>query len=402
MPDLPLVGTVVVEVATGTASALASRMMAGYGAEVLKVEPPSGDPMRGVGPFPAGHADGETSAAFLYFHGGKSSVVLDLDTAAARAELANLLAGADILLTDVPLSKRESLGLSEAHLREAVPRLTVISVTPYGETGPQANYLATDLTEAASGGQMSLMGDPGKPPLKAYGNQAECQSAFHVYGAAMAALLLRFRTDKGSYVELAVQELQASAMEAQGPMAYNRDPAMPGLSSRTGNGMRVTWSQYRCKDGYAGIFVNAPNLPSFFEAIGRPDDLSRALDDEFMTGELLAYVKEWCAVRTRNEVYEVAIAIGAPFSYVATPDDLLTSPTIEQTGIWREVQHPIAGTFRVPGPPFRASNSAFELRPAPLLGEHTAEVLSHRSGHDAATVTAIVGQSAATRVNAAV
>jgi CoA:oxalate CoA-transferase len=401
MTDAALQGIVVVELATGIAAALAGRMMAGYGADVIKIETPAGDPLRGAGPFPQGHADPETSSAFLYFHGGKSSVVLDLATAAARSALADLLASADILVTDVRVDERVALGIDEAHLVQTLPRLSVISVTPYGETGPQAGYLATDLTSAASGGQMSLMGEPDREPLKAYGNQAESQSSFSVFGAAMAAILRRFKTGQGSYVELSVQELQASAMEAQGPMAYNHDPAMPGLSSRTGNGMRSIWSQYQCKDGYAGIFVNAPNLPSFFQALGHPEMLERMTDDEFVSGELRKLVEEWCSARTRQEVYDAAITFGAPFSYVATPDDLLDSPTVEQTGIWRDVEHPVAGSFRVPGPPFRL-DSAFELSAAPLLGQHTAQVLTRLAGRDNAAVAAIVGQAAAERSNVAV
>src|ERR1700750_2512243 len=116
MPDAPLAGFTCIELATTPAVGLAPRTMAGYGADVIKIEPPEGDPSRGIGPFPEGHADPETSAAFLYLHGGKSSVVLALAPAAARAELAKLLATADFLLTDTPVSQRDELGISEAHL----------------------------------------------------------------------------------------------------------------------------------------------------------------------------------------------------------------------------------------------------------------------------------------------
>jgi CoA:oxalate CoA-transferase len=402
MPDAPLAGITVVELATGPAVGLAARTMAGYGADVIKIEPPEGDPSRGLGPFPSGRADPETSAAFLYLHGGKSSVVLDLDTAAARDELAKLVAAADFLLTDTPLAQREGLGIGEAQLAEAAPRLTVVSVTPYGETGPHAGYLATDLTAAAAGGQMSLMGEADRPPLKAYGNQAELQASFSVFGAAMTAILRRNKTGKGSYVELSIQELQASAMEAQGPMAYNYDPPLlPGMPMRFGNSMRSIWAFYQCKDGYAGIFVNAPNYAAFFATIGHPELADQIHSNDFVSGPLFKIVTDWCAERTRQEIYEAAIAGGAPFSYVATPQDLLTSPIVEQTGIWRDVDHPVAGTFRVPGPPFRNPDAPYELRRAPLLGEHTADVLGH-AGDGTAEVDAVVGQAAAARSNSAV
>lgn len=354
VPDLPLAGLTVVELATSTGCALAARMMAGYGADVIKVEGPEGDPSRAAGPFPPGRrGDREVSAAFLYLHGGKRSVV------AGEEQVEALLAGADILLTDQP------------GRRPASERLITISVTPYGGSGPHSAYRATALTEYAAGGQMSLMGDPDRPPLKAYGDQAGSQAAFHAFGAAMAALLLRGRTGRGSRVELSVQELEAGAMEAQGPMAYNHDDVPPALGRRSGNGMRAYWSQYACRDGWVGIFVNPPNIPAFLAAIERPDLAERVYDDAFAQGELYEIVAAWCAGRTREEVYADAIRYGAPFSYVATPDDLLTSPTVAATGIWRDVEHPEAGRFRVPGPPFRSDGFAFELTRAPLLGEHT-------------------------------
>ena len=290
MPDYPLQGFRVIEVATGEAVALAARVMAGYGAEVIKVEPPGGDPSRGVGPFPRESVGPETGAAWHFFHGGKKSVVLDLTGAAGRQVVQALAGQAQLLLTDVPAAERDALGLTREQLRAAGPALSVISVTPYGEQGPYAGWSASEITEFAVGGQMSLMGDPGREPLKAFHNQAECQASLHVLGAALAALLAA-RTGAGQYVEISVQEVQASTLEAQGPMALNGDELPAGLL-RMGNGGRATWGQFQCKDGYVGCFVNVMNLPSFFRAIGHPELLERAGDDEFIRGECYKIVAE--------------------------------------------------------------------------------------------------------------
>lgn len=395
MSDQPLTGIRVVEIATGEAAALATRTMAGYGADVIKIEPPQGDPTRRVGPFPAGHAGPSTGAAFHYFHTGKRSVVLDLALEGAQQLLRALLAKAQVLVTDVPVDQREHLGLGKGELRDANRALSVVSVTPYGETGPYAGWAASELTEFAVGGQMSLMGDADREPLKAFHNQAECQASFHVLGAALAAIIAGSRDGEGKYVEISVQEIQASAMEAQGPMAYNGDPLMRAFI-RNGNGNRATWGQYPCKDGYVGTFVNAPNLPSFFRTIGHPEWLERAGDQEFMQGECRKVVEEWCAARTRQEVLEAAIEFGSPFSFVAEPADILTSPAVSRTGIWRTVPHPTVGFVKVPGPPFRSDAMAFELSEAPALGRHTAEVLdgvAGVSGHDAALVAGQSGSS---------
>lgn len=392
MSDHPLDGIRVVEIATGEAAALACRVMAGYGADVIKIEPPEGDPSRRLGPFPSGHVAPDTGAAFHYFHTGKRSVVLDLGLAGGRQLLATLLDHVQLLVTDVLAQDREAAGIARGRLREEHPDLSIVSVTPYGEGGPYARWAATELTEFAVGGQMSLMGDPGREPLKAFHNQAECQTSFHVLGAAMVAILAAARSGAGQYVEISVQEVQASALEAQGPMAFNDDP-MPGGVLRMGNGFRGTWGLYPCKDGYVGVFDAASARP-VFEAIGHPEWYERRNDMEFMRDECKSAFEEWFAQRTRAEVYEAAIAYGAAFSYVAEPADLLASPIVSRTGIWRTVPHPVTGFVQVPGPPFGSEAMAFELTPAPALGEHTDGVLQELAGAAPRDVGLARGQSA--------
>ena len=392
MSDYPLRGFRIVEIATGEAAALAARVMAGYGADVIKVEPPEGDPSRRVGPFPAGHIGPDDGAAWHYFHAGKRSVVVDLTLAAGRQVVQALLGQAQLLLTDVPVADRDSRGLSKECLRAHNPALSIISVSPYGEQGPYAGWSASEITEFAVGGQMSVMGDPGREPLKAFHNQAECQASLHVLGAALAALLVTARTGEGRYVEISVQEVQASAMEAQGPMAYNGDP-LPAALLRMGNGGRATWSQFQCRDGYVGCFVNVMNLPSFFRAIGHPELLERAGDEDFLRGEGYKIVEEWCAARTREEVYSIAVEFGAPMSYVAEPADIIANPDIARTGIWRSVRHPVTGWVQVPGPPFRSDVMSFDLTSAPSLGEHTAAVLRDVADISEGDLQLVAGQS---------
>jgi crotonobetainyl-CoA:carnitine CoA-transferase CaiB-like acyl-CoA transferase len=399
MSDYPLRGYRVVEVATGEAAALAARVMAGYGADVIKVEPPAGDPTRRVGPFPPGHAGPDDGAAWHYFHTGKRSVVLDLHQAAGRQILAALADQAQLLLTDVPVADREAQGLSRERLVAAAPALSIVSVTPYGETGPYADWSASEITEFAVGGQMSLMGDPDREPLKAFHNQAECQASLHVLGAALAALLVTSRGGDGQYVEISVQEVQASALEAQGPMAFNGDQ-LPAALLRMGNGGRATWSQFECADGYVGCFVNVMNLPSFFRAIGHPELLDKSQDDEFLRGEGYKLVQEWCAARTKKEVYDTAVEFGAPMSYVAEPADIIANPDIARTGVWRTVRHPVAGWVRVPGPPFRSDDMFFDLTPAPSIGEHTAAVLGDVIGLGQEELELMNGQAGAASRNA--
>jgi crotonobetainyl-CoA:carnitine CoA-transferase CaiB-like acyl-CoA transferase len=328
-------------------------------------------------------------------------VVLDLGEAAGRQVLLALAAHAQLLLTDMPGAQRDAAGLGREELRAASPALSVVSVTPYGDQGPYAGWLASEITEFAVGGQMSLMGDPDREPLKAFHNQAECQAALHVLGAALAALYTA-RAGVGQHVTLSVQELQASTLEAQGPMALNGDP-LPAALLRAGNGARATWGQFQCQDGYVGCFVNVMNLPSFFRAIGHPELLDRGGDDVWLRGEGLKLVAEWCAARTKQEVYDTAVEFGAPLSYVAEPADIIANPDIARTGIWRTVHHPAAGWIRVPGPPFRSDEMSFDLTAAPVTGQHTGAVLAALAGvsaEDAALMAAQSGAAARTTARA--
>ncbi|MYS79200.1 CaiB/BaiF CoA transferase family protein [Embleya scabrispora] len=385
-----LEGLVVVELGSGVTTALATRTMAGFGAEVVKVEPPEGDCLRHVGAFPDGRTDGESSAAHLYFNGGKSSVVLDLRQQAARSALTAIVSAADLLVTDRRRGELEALGLDEPRLAAGFPKLSVVAVTPYGEDGPKADHLVTELTTFAAGGQLSLMGSPDREPVKPYGDQAGCQAALSVLGAAMTAVLRQLRTGRSSYVELALQELQASAMDMQGPMAYNGDPPYPGYGKRIGNSTHSLWSYYPSRDGDVGIFVNPTNIDSFLAAIGRPDLRDRMSDKTFLAGEMRDLVGRWCAERTNAEVHAAAVEHGAPFSYVARPADLLADPTLAETGIWHDIDAPGLGRLRVPGAPF-AGSEPFELAPAPQLGQHTTAVLARYAGAIGEDTRAIVG-----------
>jgi crotonobetainyl-CoA:carnitine CoA-transferase CaiB-like acyl-CoA transferase len=371
-----LAGLAVVEWGTGAAIALAARTMAGYGADVIKVEPPEGDPARTAGPFCGDNPSIETSAAHLFLHGGKRSVVLDPVADEDLALLVDLVRRADVLLTDVPLARRESWGLEWETLRASAPQLSIVSVSPYGEHGPHSDHAASGLTTAAAGGQMSMMGDIDAEPLKAYGDQAQLQSSFSVLGSALAAVFRRVRTGVGAYVEISIQEVQASAMEQVGPIVWNGDPDPHRLALRVGNHLRSIWSYYPCKDGYVGVFINASNYRAFFQTIGHPELMDQVQDNAFVAGPLLTIIEEWCAARTRQEVFDAGVAGGAPLSYVATPEGVLASDIVARTGLWTDVDHPSAGRFRVPGAPFRASRASFDLRRAPLLGEHTTTVLA--------------------------
>src|SRR5581483_12233746 len=171
----PLHGIRVLELGGFVSAPFTGKLLADYGADVIKVEPPDGDPARRHGPFPGDHPDAETSALYLYLNTNKRSVVLDLATGDGQAGLRRLARDADLLIENLPPGQLDGWGLGYPVLAGANPRLVVVSLTPYGQDGPYATAPATNLTMFAAGGQMAITGDPDREPLKNAGYQAEYQ-----------------------------------------------------------------------------------------------------------------------------------------------------------------------------------------------------------------------------------
>ena len=324
----PLEGVTIVEYGGSKAVKLATRFLAGYGATVLMGDPKDSESL--------------DDAERLFFDSAKGTV---------SGSLAEAVAAADVLVTGRTSAAREEVGIGSAALSAA--STIVVSVTPYGEAGLGSDWPASPLTEFASGGQMASLGDSGREPLQAYGNQAEAQAALHVVGAVMAALIRRERFGiADSAIDISVQEVQASALELFGGMAFNGDTVPDAWLPRpNGSSMHALWAMYECADGLVGVHVNAPNMVPFFAALGRPELLERAGDMDFLqSDELRSIVAGWVRPMTKAEFMEVASTHGTPFSYVAEPRDLLNSDTVASTGLWREVEAPDGTTIKVPGP----------------------------------------------------
>ena len=195
--QLPLADVSVVECGQGVAAAFCTKLMALLGAEVIKVEPPKGDIVRRRGPFPRDIPDPENSGLFLYLNADKRGVTLDLTDPADRLRLNDLLAGADILIHNVPPLQRADCGLDSAALCRSFPSLIVSAISAYGGFGPRANYHAYELNAAHATGMAALTPRfspyPELPPLKFHGHQAELQAGVHAAIATMGAFWHRLQ-----------------------------------------------------------------------------------------------------------------------------------------------------------------------------------------------------------------
>ena len=387
--DLPLSGFTVLELGEDVSAPYCGKLLADYGADVIKAEPPAGDPARRHGPFPDDLPHPEKSALFLYLNTNKRGVTLDFTTAGGARLLCRLVEEVDVLVENQPPGYLEKLGLSYPELARLNPRLLMVSAKPFGE-GPCGRWRATNLTSFASGGQMYLTGDPDREPLLNGGYQAEYQAGLNAFAATLSALLGLAVMEVGQHLEVSAVECQASVLEISLPdYAYRRSEA---LSRRRGNVHSGAIGLYPCRDGFLGVHAMPRQFAALARAMGREDMLtderfhdlrSRLLHNDVLMAELYA----WAATVTREEAYRRAGEFRAPLACVLTLEEALASPQMEARRYFQEVDHPVAGRWVYPGPPFRltagpASDADWGWRVgrAPLLGEHNEEVFGELLG----------------------
>ncbi len=403
MTNPPLTGLRVLDLTSGVAGPWCTKLLADYGADVIKIERPGvGDESRGHGRFPDGVPHRERSALFLWLNTSKRSVTLDVATRTGRELVLALAAQCDAVVGDRRPSELTGLRLTPDDLRRTNPSLVVTSVTAFGQSGPYAEYIATNLTSYAAGGQHYLTGDADREPLQNGGYQAEYQAGTWAFGATLAALRnvpatgagqaaatgegqvtatgagQAAATSAGQVAEIAGVEVMASILEIYLPdYAYRKSEA---LTTRRGNISSATVGLYPAADGYIGIHAMPKNWPQLVEAMERPDlaaderfadNRARLRNDDALSAEFFL----WTTSTTKAEAALRARKHRAPIAPVNGMRDLLASEQLVAREFFREIAHPEAGTYAYPGPPSRMPASPPLAGRAPLLGEHTAEVL---------------------------
>jgi crotonobetainyl-CoA:carnitine CoA-transferase CaiB-like acyl-CoA transferase len=378
----PLEGIRVIDLTRGVTGPYATKLLADFGADVLKIEPPAGDPTRRHGPFPGDVSDPEQSGLFLNLNTSKRSFVLDVAAPGASETLLRLASEADVFVEDFAPGEAAESGWGWETLREVNPGLVMASITPFGQTGPYRDYRASELTLQAMGGPMHATGHREREPLKLAGHFASHHAGLT---AALAIMLARYRVERGGegdHIDLAVYECQAGSRDrrvinltiaAYTGMAPGR---MATAAPRMGAGVRPA------ADGYVNLMGAANRLPRLLKLIGREDLIGHpALEGpaalvadelyEEVEGSYHAYLADTPKLQAVAEAQQLGILAGA----VMTVSDVLADPQYRDRGFWDRVEHPVAGTLEYPGRPFVMSASPRpELRRAPLLGEHNDEV----------------------------
>ncbi|MDP6606506.1 MAG: CoA transferase [Dehalococcoidia bacterium] len=358
----PLAGIVVVDASQGVAGGWASRLLADLGARVVKVEPPGGDRLRALGPFPGDVTDRELGGLHLALNAGKESVVADLGSEAGRAQLRELVAGANIFIEPAGAGELAAAGLDAASLLSIRPSLVVASHSPFGLTGPYAGRTTAEIVDYAMGGYMNFGGDPERHPLMVPGHQAELHAGTQLALGSLLALWHARRTGAGQHVDVSTFESM-----------LNAHAWLVSSWTHEGEVQQRTPSQILpCADGHFYIFPRPD--PALFALIERTDLID---DPRFATvagfreamPEVRASATEWAATRTKKEIYHAAQELRVPVTPVNTAADLDRAEQLAARGWWRTVVHPETGELRLPGPPwlFSATPASVDAA-APLLG----------------------------------
>lgn len=379
-----LEGVKVLELGNMVSAAYTTKLMGDLGADVVKVEEPHGDLARLRGPFPGGVVDPEKSGLFLYLNTNKRGVTLDLTR--QREELLRLVAWADILVHNYPPREMAARGIVYEALREINPRLVMCSITPFGLTGPHKDYKAHELTLAHAGGWAWLSPGasdrPDLPPLKAFGQQCDFQGGLAAATASLAAYSRALDTGIGEHIDLSVQAFIASFLE-QGFVYYSY---LGRVASRLGQRYMYPWGMYECQDGL--IFLVVPEEDQWerlVELMGHPEwttwDIFAGRTNRIKNQDALkVYVEEWTRQWKVEDLFHAGQARRLCFAPVLTMAGLARQEQLRVRDFFVEVSHPRAGKIVHCGAPYLMQDPWWKIRrPAPLLGEHTSEVLGQSS-----------------------
>ncbi|HXG42846.1 MAG TPA: CoA transferase [Dehalococcoidia bacterium] len=366
-PPLWLEGVHALEAGDGLAIAYAGHLLARLGATVWKVEPPQGDPLRFLGPFPDDRPDPERGAHHLFYDGGKRSLAIDPGRPGDRALMRRLARAADVLLVDAGWAR--AIGARSQARRGAV----AVVVTPFGLTGPYRHLPACDLVLQAMMGLAYITGEPDRPPLQVGLPVAELMAGQLAAGIALSCLWRRRQGGRGVLVDLSCWEAALTAME-HAPMAWSYQRR---AWQRRGNLRALAgWGLYPCRDGYVGVISGLGDAyRRFLAMVGPPLTEPRFAAISARTrlaDEMHAAILTWLAGRGREEVVREAQARGLPFGYLHTVEDLLRSPQLRARRFFRVVRQPGLGETTVPYAPFRARGVRWRLAPAPALNRHRA------------------------------
>ena len=386
-------GVSVLDLTHCVAGPYCTRLLAGFGADVLKIEPPGGERGRRMSPFFRDAPGPDSSLPFAYLNVGKRSLTLNLKSPEGRGILMSLLPDADLLVENFAPRVMPSLGLDYASLREIAPHLVMVSISNFGQTGPYRDYKAADIVEYALGGLMYIFGAYDREPLKHAWNQAQFKAGTDAASAALIALYHQRVTGgrkggQGQFVDVSIQEAVASGLrDVVNNYTYTgavrrRQPNHSGDMQR----LRATADGYLLPNPGLGSGLN---WDSYVEFLGLPeldDDRFRTPSARLANAEELGRILDGYFIRqNKYDMFYGSHRHRFIFGVIQSPEEAMNDPQLAHRGYFVEQEHPVMGKLKFPGAPFIMEGTPWHAgNPAPSAGQHNGEVLSGRLGYTAA------------------
>ena len=362
-----------------------TKLLADFGAEVLKVEPPGGgDVSRRLGPFLNDEPNPEASGMFLYLNTNKQSVTLNLETEAGRTMARRLAAESDVIVENFAPGALASLGLGYDDLSALNPRVVMVSISPFGQDGPWRDWKADEVNLHAISGLMQITGDPEREPLKNGGHQALYNTGINAFTGALMAIFAQLARGVGQHVDVSAYESMSYMIE---PPRVVQASTLGTFTNRVGN----VGTLYPAENGHVNFIRGGSG--NTYEVLAKVTGNDEFLSDTFKNLPLLgaaspqvrealeALLIPWLLEHPKEEFYHSGQAGGQNFGYVANPEDLVASPQLQARAFFVDVEHPVAGHLTYPGAPYRLSETPWHAGRAPLLGEHNRAVYVDRLGY---------------------
>jgi len=371
----------VLDLSHALAGPFASTMLGDYGADVIKIEPLEGEIARAWGPpFYGGEA-----AYFVNLNRNKKSVALDLKHPEGRALFFRLLERADVVLENLRVGSVARLGVDYARAAERQPRIVYCSISGFGQDGPYRDRAALDLVVQAESGMISVTGEAGGRGVRAGVSIADITAGMYAAFAVLAALHARERTGRGQYIDVSMLEGQLGILSGM-IGAYLADRVVPKPMG-TAYGALLPYQTFQTRSRDIAIGIGSDKLWRVFcPLVGLPE---LADDPRYVTNaarhanrqSLVAALQQALLAKTYEEWEAILLPAGVPMGAINALDAVLEHPQVVARGALVASEHPVAGRIRMVGPPVRMSDTPGAVRaPAPLLGQHTDEVLKTRLG----------------------
>lgn len=393
MTDRVLEGVTVIDLTQYVSGPYCTKLMADYGANVIKVEcPKEGDPSRNIGPFPDDVPDKEKSGLFLALNVNKQSLSLDINSARGRDLLLELIKDADVIVENLTPRVITNLNLNYEELSKINPRLIMTSISDFGQTGPYRDWKATEIVAEAIGGNMYISGDYDREPLCFGVPLFQYVAGQNALAATLMALYERETSHQGQHIDVSISEVVTSCI----PYAFQYYTYI-GAIWRRGPARRLLFGVdlWPTKDGHVGLSVIRS---TDFEEIGAFLDVPEMYDPKFSTAagreehyeELKELYLNSLKEKGKDEFFHEAHAWRLMASRELTPSELLQCEQLIDRGYFLEQEHPSAGVLPYTGETMGlTATPAQTLLPPPLLGQHTDKIIRDRLGHSSEELTSL-------------